>query len=306
MAGKGFDQLEGEIWYDGAFVPWADAKLHVLSHALHYASAVFEGERAYEGRIFKLEEHTDRLFESARILDMEIPFSREEINEACKAALERNNLKDAYIRPIAWRGSEQMGVTARGAKIHVAIATWQWPSYFDPELKEKGIRLNISEWRRPDPRTAPAKAKAAGLYMICTLSKHAAERKGYTDALMLDWRGRVAEATGANIFFVDGEGKIHTPTPDCFLDGITRRTVIELAKARQIPVIERAIMPDELGDFEQCFLTGTAAEVTPVGEISGELEGEEKDFRFQVGDITRTLMEDYERLVRGGTAGEAE
>ncbi len=300
MAGKGFDQLEGEIWYDGEFVPWADAKLHVLSHALHYASAVFEGLRAYEGRIFKLEEHTDRLFESARILDMKIPFTPEEINEACKAALERNKLKDAYIRPIAWRGSEQMGVTARGARIHVAIATWQWPSYFDPELKEKGIRLNISQWRRPDPRTAPAKAKAAGLYMICTLSKHAAERKGYTDALMLDWRGRVAEATGANIFFVDAEGKIHTPTPDCFLDGITRRTVIELAKARQIPVIERAIMPEEMGDFEQCFLTGTAAEVTPVGEISGELEGEAKDFRFKVGDITRTLMEDYEKLVRGG------
>ena len=300
MAGKGFDQLEGEIWYDGKFVPWTDAKLHVLSHALHYASSVFEGLRAYEGRIFKLEEHTDRLFESARILDMEIPFTPEEINEACKAALERNDLQDAYIRPIAWRGSEQMGVTARGAQIHVAIATWQWPSYFDPELREKGIRLNISEWRRPDPRTAPAKAKAAGLYMICTLSKHAAERKGYTDALMLDWRGQVAEATGANIFFVDREGGIHTPTPDCFLDGITRRTVIELARARQIPVIERAILPDELGDFEQCFLTGTAAEVTPVGEISGEIDGVAKDFRFQVGDITRALMEDYEKLVRGG------
>jgi len=299
MAGKGFDQLEGEIWYDGEFVPWADAKLHVLSHALHYASSVFEGLRAYEGRIFKLEEHTERLFESARILDMEIPFTPEEINDACREALARNELKDAYIRPVAWRGSEQMGVTARGAKIHVAIATWQWPSYFDPELKEKGIRLNISEWRRPDPRTAPSRAKAAGLYMICTLSKHAAERKGYTDALMLDWRGQVAEATGANIFFVDREGKIHTPIPDCFLDGITRRTVIELAKARQIPVIERVIMPDEMAEFEQCFLTGTAAEVTPVGEISGELEGEEKDFRFTVGDITRALMEDYEKLVRG-------
>ena len=300
MAGKGFDQLEGEIWYDGEFVPWSEAKLHVLSHALHYASAVFEGERAYGGHIFKLEEHTDRLFESARILDMEIPFAPEEINEACKAALERNKLEDAYIRPIAWRGSEQMGVTAQGAKIHVAIATWQWPSYFDPALKEKGIRLNIAEWRRPDPRTAPSKAKAAGLYMICTLSKHAAERKGYTDALMLDWRGQVAESTGANIFFIDRDGKIHTPTPDCFLDGITRRTVIELAKARQIPVIERAIMPEDLADFEQCFLTGTAAEVTPVGEISGELDGEAKDFRFKVGDITRALMEDYEKLVRGG------
>ncbi len=299
MAGKGFDQLEGEIWYDGTFVPWADAKLHVLSHALHYASAVFEGLRAYEGRIFKLEEHTARLFESARILDMEIPWTEEEINEACKAALEHNGLRDAYVRPIAWRGSEQMGVTARGAKIHVAIATWQWPSYFDPELRQKGIRLQLAQWRRPDPRTAPSKAKAAGLYMICTLSKHAAERAGYTDALMLDWRGQVAEATGANVFFVNDKGEIHTPIPDCFLDGITRRTVIDLAKERQIPVIERVIMPEEMADFEQCFLTGTAAEVTPVGEISGEIDGAEKHFDFRVGDITRALMEDYEKLVRG-------
>ena len=290
MADKPYDQFEGEIWLDGAFVPWQDAKLHVLSHALHYASSVFEGERAYGGRIFKLEEHTDRLFESARILDMKIPFTPEEINAACIEALERNNLKDAYIRPIAWRGSEMMGVSAQKTTIHVAIAVWQWPSYFDPEKRLQGIRLDISEWRRPDPKTAPSKAKAAGLYMICTLSRHAAEAKGFDDALMLDWRGRVAEATGANVFFVNDKGEIHTPVPDCFLDGITRRTVIDLAKKRQIPVIERPIMPEEMADFEQCFLTGTAAEVTPVSQIG--------DYTFKVGDITKTLMEDYMETVQ--------
>ncbi|HHN68215.1 MAG TPA: branched-chain amino acid aminotransferase [Thermopetrobacter sp.] len=293
MAGQSYDQLNGEIWYDGAFVPWRDAQLHVLTHALHYASAVFEGVRAYEGRIFKLEEHTARLFESARILDIAIPYTEEEINAATVAALQRNGLKDAYIRPIAWRGSEMMGVSAQDNTIHVAIAVWEWPSYFDPEQRLKGIRLDMAEWRRPDPRTAPAKAKAAGLYMICTLSKHAAEKKGYADALMLDWRGQVAEATGANVFFVKN-GEIHTPAPDCFLDGITRRSVIELARARQIPVVERAIMPDEMEGFEQCFLTGTAAEVTPVAEIG--------PYRFEVGEITRTLMEDYDRLVRDQNA----
>ncbi len=300
MAHQSYDQREGEIWYDGAFIPWVDAKLHVLSHALHYASAVFEGLRAYEGRIFKLAEHTDRLFESARILDIEIPHTPEEINAACQEALVRNNLQDAYIRPIVWRGSEQMGVRARGAKVHVAIAAWDWGPYFDPESKQKGLRLYISKWRRPHPDTAPYKAKAAGLYMICTLSKHAAEDEGYKDALMLDWRGRVAEATGANIFFVDKEGQIHTPLPDCFLDGITRRTVIELAKARGIPVIERAIMPEEMGNFEQCFLTGTAAEVTPVSEIAGEIDGKKQQFRFTIGEITRGLMADYDKLVRNG------
>ncbi len=289
MADKPFDQLDGEIWYNGAFVPWADAKLHVLSHGLHYASGVFEGERAYGGEIFKLEEHTERLFDSAKILDMEIPFTPEEINAACKEALARNGLTDAYVRPIAWRGSEAMGVAAQNNTINVAIAAWQWPSYFDPALKEKGIRLDISEWRRPDPRTIPAKAKAAGLYMICTLSKHAAERKGYHDALMFDWRGQVAEATGANVFFVK-EGVIHTPVPDCFLDGITRRTVMDLARRRGIEVIERAIMPDEMEGFEQCFLTGTAAEVTPVGEIG--------PYRFEVGEITRDLMDDYMKEVQ--------
>ncbi len=289
MADKPFDQLDGEIWYNGAFVPWGEAKLHVLSHGLHYASGVFEGERAYGGEIFKLEEHTGRLFDSAKILDMKIPFTPEEINAACKEALVRGGLTDAYVRPIAWRGSEAMGVAAQNNTINVAIAAWQWPSYFDPALKEKGIRLDISDWRRPDPRTIPAKAKAAGLYMICTLSKHAAERKGYQDALMFDWRGQVAEATGANVFFVK-EGVIHTPTPDCFLDGITRRTVMDLARRRGIEVIERAIMPGEMEGFEQCFLTGTAAEVTPVGEIG--------PYRFEVGEITRTLMDDYMKEVQ--------
>ena len=289
MAGTPFDQLDGEIWYNGEFVPWADAKLHVLTHGLHYASGVFEGERAYGGEIFKLEEHTDRLFKSAEILDMEIPYTPDEINEACKAALERNNLTDAYVRPIAWRGSEMMGVSAQKNRINVAIATWQWPSYFDPALKLKGIKLAISDWRRPDPRTAPTQAKAAGLYMICTLSKHKAEREGYQDALMLDWRGQVAEATGANVFFVK-DGEIHTPTPDCFLDGITRRTVMDLAKERQIKVNERVIMPEEMEGFEQCFLTGTAAEVTPVSQIG--------PYNFEVGEITRTLMNDYMAAVQ--------
>ncbi len=289
MADRSFDRFEGEIWYDGKFVPWEDAKLHVLSHGLHYASAVFEGERAYGGEIFKLEEHTDRLFFSAETLDMKIPFSHEEINEACREALKRNNLVDAYVRPIVWRGSEMMAVSAQKTTIHVAIAVWQWPSYFDPEIKLKGIRLDMSEWRRPDPRTIPAKAKAAGLYMICTLSKHAAERKGYQDALMLDWRGQIAEATGANVFFVK-EGKLHTPTPDCFLDGITRRTVMDLARKRGIEIVERAIMPEEMEGFEQCFLTGTAAEVTPVSEIG--------PYRFEVGEITKTLMNDYMEEVR--------
>ena len=284
MAHLPFDQLEGEIWYDGAFVPWADAKLHVLSHGLHYASAVFEGERAYGGEVFKLGEHTDRLHESARLLGFEIPYSAETINDATRELLKRGNLVDAYVRPIAWRGSEMMGVSAQHNTIHLAIAAWEWPSYFDPEQRLKGIRLDMAPYRRPDPATAPSRSKAAGLYMICTISKHEAERKGYADALMLDWRGHVAEATGANVFFTK-EGRIHTPTPDCFLDGITRRTVIDLARRRGIEVVERTILPEELSGFEACFLTGTAAEVTPVSEIA--------DFSFQVDDITRTLMTDY-------------
>ncbi|MCR9058173.1 MAG: branched-chain amino acid aminotransferase [Rhodobacteraceae bacterium] len=289
MAGTPFDQLSGDIWYDGEFVPWSDAKLHILSHGLHYGSSVFEGERAYGGRIFKSEEHTERLLESARTLGFEIPWTAEQINAAKEETLARMQLTDAYIRPVAWRGSEMMGISAQTNTIHLAIAAWEWPSYFKPEERLKGIRLDMAEYRRPDPKTAPFKAKAAGLYMICTVSKHAAEQKGYTDALMLDWRGRVAECTGANVFFIR-EGKIHTPTPDCFLDGITRRTVIDLAQERGIEVIERAIMPEEIPEFEQCFVTGTAAEVTPVSEIAGT--------KFEVGEIIETLMKDYDAAVR--------
>ncbi|MCF3931878.1 branched-chain amino acid aminotransferase [Acuticoccus sp. M5D2P5] len=284
-----FDQHEGEIWYDGAFVPWKDAKAHVLTHALHYASAVFEGERAYGGEIFECEAHTNRLFASAETLGFEIPYSKEVINEAKRETVKRMGLTDAYVRPIAWRGSEMMGVSAQHNTIHVAIASWAWPSYFDPSAREKGIRLTMADWRRPDPKTAPCHAKAAGLYMICTLSKHAAESKGYADALMLDYRGQVAEATGANVFF-QKDGKLHTPTPDCFLDGITRRTVIGIARSRGIEVVERAIMPDELATFEECFLTGTAAEVTPVGEIG--------PYNFTVGPITRALIDEYAVAVR--------
>jgi branched-chain amino acid aminotransferase len=279
-----FDQRDGVIWFNGAFVPWKEAKVHVLTHALHYASAVFEGERAYGGEIFKLTEHTERLFASADMLDMKIPYSVAEIDAACRETLKRQGHADAYVRPIAWRGSEMMGVAAQAAKINVAIAIWQWPAYFDPKALAKGIRLDIAKWKRPDPATAPAKAKAVGLYMICTLSKHEAERKGYADAMMLDWRGQVAECTGANIFFVRN-GEIHTPTPDCFLDGITRRTVMALARKRQIKVTERKIMPDELAGFESCFIVGTAAEVTPVGEIG--------PYNFTVSDLVKTLRADY-------------
>lgn len=288
MSGLPFDQLEGEIWYDGAYVPWADAKLHVLSHGLHYGSSVFEGERAYGGRIFKSEEHTTRLHASAREVGFEIPFTEAQINQAKEDLLKRMKLVDAYIRPVAWRGSEMMGISAQKNTIHLAIAAWEWPSYFDPAQKLKGLRLDMAQYRRPDPRTAPYKAKAAGLYMICTISKHEAERKGYADALMLDYRGQIAEATGANVFFIK-DGQIHTPKPDCFLDGITRRTVIDLARTRGIEVIERAIQPEEMEGFEQCFLTGTAAEVTPVSEIGS--------YSFEVGAITKTLMEDYAAAV---------
>ncbi|MEM8812359.1 MAG: branched-chain amino acid aminotransferase [Pseudomonadota bacterium] len=291
MAGQSFDRLNGEIWFDGAFVPWQEANVHVLTHGLHYASSVFEGERAYGGVIFKLDEHTQRLHDSARVLGFEIPYSVDEINRASEATLARMNLKDAYVRPVAWRGSEMMGVSAQANTIHLAIAAWEWPSYFDPEARLKGIRLQIADYCRPDPRTAPSKSKAAGLYMICTLSKHKAEADGYADALMLDWRGRVAEATGANVFFVK-DGVLHTPTPDCFLDGITRRTVIDLARRRGIEIVERTIMPEEMADFEQCFLTGTAVEVTPVSEIG--------PYRFTVGEITQALMNDYSAAVQPG------
>ncbi len=297
MASVPFDQLEGFIWMNGEFVKWADAKIHVLTHGLHYASAVFEGERAYGGEIFKLAEHTDRLLESGRILGFKIPYSAAEINDACRELLKKQGFRDAYVRPIAWRGSEQMGVSAQNSRINCAIAIWQWPSYFDPAQKLKGIRLDVADYRRPDPRTIPSKAKAAGLYMICTISKHAAEAKGYADAMMLDWRGQVAEATGANIFFVK-DGKIHTPKPDCFLDGITRRTVIGLARDLGVEVEERAIMPEELEGFEQCFLTGTAAEVTPVSEIG--------PYRFEVGDIAKSLMQAYSAAVQPKQAIAAE
>ena len=284
MSAVPFDQLDGEIWFNGEFVAWKDAKIHVLTHGLHYASAVFEGERAYGGEVFKLREHTERLIESGRILGFTIPYSADEIDAATDELLSRQGLTDAYVRPIAWRGSEMMGVSAQANRINVAIAIWQWPSYFDPAAKMKGIRLDLAQYRRPDPMTAPSRSKAAGLYMICTISKHAAEAKGYADALMLDWRGQVAEATGANVFFVK-DGVIHTPKADCFLDGITRRTVIALAKRRGIEVVERAIMPEELSSFSECFLTGTAAEVTPVSEIA--------DWRFTPGEISKRLVEDY-------------
>jgi branched-chain amino acid aminotransferase len=284
-----FDQRDGWIWYDGKLVPWKDAQLHVLSHGLHYASSVFEGERAYGGVIFKSREHSERLKRSAEILDFEIPYTAEEIDAAKYLELERNGQTDAYVRPIAWRGSEMMGVAAQHNKIHLAIATWEWPSYFDPAEKMKGIRIDIADYRRPDPATAPSTAKAAGLYMICTISKHRAERRGYADALMLDWQGRVAECTGANIFFIR-DGVIHTPLADCFLDGITRRTVVELARSRGFEVAERRILPDELPTFNECFITGTAAEVTPVSEIGPH--------RYQPGNMTKVLMEDYEAAVQ--------
>ena len=283
-----FDDRDGSLWYDGKLVPWREAKTHVLTHGLHYASSVFEGERLYSGRIYKLKEHTERLFESARILGMTIPYTEDEINAACYEAANAQGITNGYVRPVVFRGSEMMAVAAQHTKIHVAIAVWQWPSYFDPATKLKGIRLTISDWRRPAPDTAPTKAKAAGLYMICTLSKHMAEQQGYADAMMFDYRGYVAEATGANMFFVK-DGALHTPTPDCFLDGITRRSVMALARARQIPVHERHIERHELEKFEECFLTGTAAEVTPVSEIG--------PYKFKPGRITETLMNDYEEDV---------
>jgi branched-chain amino acid aminotransferase len=283
-----FDQRDGYIWYNGDMVAWADAQVHVLTHGLHYGSCVFEGERAYGGSIFKLTEHTERLVFSARELGFELPYSVEEIDRACEETLKANNLVDGYLRPVAWRGSEMMGVSAQNNRINVAIAAWEWPSYFNPEERLKGIRLDMAKYRRPAPETAPCFAKAAGLYMICTLSKHEAEGKGYADALMLDWRGHVAEATGANVFFVQ-DGVLHTPTPDCFLDGITRRTVMQLARDRGLEIIERTILPEEMPGFSECFITGTAAEVTPVSEIG--------PYRFTPGEISAALMQDYSTLV---------
>lgn len=289
MAMLPFDDRPGVIWMNGQLVPWADAKLHVLSHGLHYASCVFEGERAYGGVIFKGTEHHERLHRSAELLGFEIPYSVTDIDAAADAVVRTNGFVDAYVRPVAWRGSEMMGVSAQATRINVAIAAWEWPSYFSPELREKGIRLAMAPWRRPAPETAPTASKAAGLYMICTLSKHAAEKEGYQDALMLDYRGLVAEATGANIFLVQ-DGKIHTPKPDCFLDGITRRTVIALAQKNGLQVVERHIEPSEFAKTSEVFLTGTAAEVTPVGEIG--------EWRFTPGQITRLLMDAYAAEVR--------
>nr|WP_320141313.1 branched-chain amino acid aminotransferase [uncultured Cohaesibacter sp.] len=284
MADLAFDQREGRIWYNGEYVDWKDAKVHVLTHGLHYGSTVFEGVRAYGGEIFKLKEHTERLIASAKALGFDLPYSCEALMDVQKDVLIQNNLTDGYLRPVAWRGAESMGIGAHDCKIHVAVAAWNWPSYFSAEERMKGLHLMIADWRRPDPRTIPCKAKAAGLYMICTLSKHAANDKGFTDAMMLDHEGYVAEATGANIFFVK-DGAIHTPRPDSFLDGITRQTVIELAKRRGLEVQERKILPEEMADMEECFLTGTAAEVTPVTSIS--------QYKFTPGAITERLMHDY-------------
>ena len=288
--GPNFDDRDGWIWFDGKLVPWREANVHVLTHALHYASSVFEGQRAYNGTIFKLDEHSQRLRNSAELLGFTLPWSVEQIGAACNEVLASNGLTDAYVRPVAWRGSEQMGVSAQRTKPHLAIAAWEWGKYFDPSLAARGIKLDIAEWRRPAPYTAPTSAKAAGLYMICTLSKHRAEDRGFHDALMFDWRGQVAETTGANVFFIR-DGAIHTPTPDCFLDGITRRTVIDLARNRGVEVIERAIWPEELESFEQMFLTGSAAEVTFVGSAG--------PWNFEVGDLSRQLALDYEDLVNG-------
>jgi branched-chain amino acid aminotransferase len=284
-----FDKRDGFIWMNGEIVDWKDAKIHVLTHGLHYGSCVFEGERAYGGEIFKTREHSVRFKKSAELMDFEIPYSVEEIDAAKAKVVELNGGGDQYVRPVAWRGSEMMAVSAQHNKIHVAIATWAWPSMFDPETKMKGIKLDIAEYRRPDPMCAPVHAKAAGLYMICTISKHKAEKKGYADAMMLDWQGRVAECTGANIFFTR-DGSIHTPIADCFLNGITRQTVIELAKKQGLEVIERRIMPDELKSFNECFIVGSAAEVTPVAEIG--------PYNFKPGNISRTMMDAYTNAVR--------
>ena len=288
MSIQPFNDRDGFIWLNGALKSWRASNFHVLTHALHYGSSVFEGERVYNGKVFKLEDHTDRLFYSAKVLDIEIPFTKNEINKATYEAISANSIIDGYVRPIVWRGSDMMGVSGKGTKANVAIAVWPWPSYFSPEAKMNGIKLDISEWKRPSPETSPVFAKAAGLYMICTLSHHAAQKKGLDDSLLLDWRGRIAEATGANIFFII-KGDIHTPVPDCFLDGITRRTVIQLAKSFDYKVIERVIMPEEMEKADECFLTGTAAEVTPVGMIG--------PYKFTPGKITKQLIRAYDMEV---------
>jgi len=285
-----YDKRDGKIWYNSELVNWSDVKLHVLSHGLHYASCVFEGERIYDGEIFKLEEHTSRFFHSAKRMGFEIPYSEDQIIKASKNIISVQKIENGYVRPVAWRGSEMMAISAQQTKIHVAIAAWEWGSYFDPKLKIEGIKLNISKWKRPAPDTIPWDTKASGLYMICTLSKHEAERDGYTDSLMLDHEGNVAEATGANIFFKDKEEVLHTPVPDSFLDGITRRTVIDIAKSKNIKVVERKISPEELKNFSGCFLTGTAAEVTPVSKIA--------NYSFKVCNTIIGLSDSYQLIVR--------
>ena len=286
-----FDDRDGLIWLNGELVAWRDAKTHTLSHGLHYASLVFEGERAYGGIIFAGAEHTKRLRTSCQMLDFDIPMSNEEVDAAKRAVLAANKINDGYVRAFCWRGSEMMAISAQQTKTHVAIAAWEWPSYFDPETKMRGITLDIAKWKRPSPESAPVHAKAAGLYMICTLSKHEAEKKGFQDALMLDYRGYVAEATGANVFFIDEGGTLHTPIPDCFLNGITRQTVIRLAESLQMKVVERHLKPEELDAMKECFLTGTAAEVTPVARIG--------DYSFTPSDACRQLVTAYDDLVNG-------
>ena len=282
-----YDDRPGDIWMNGEMVPWKNAQVHVLSHAMHYASAVFEGIRAYDGRIFKLNEHNQRLAAGAESMDMKMPYSVAEIDAACQQVLESQGFKDAYLRPIIWRGSEMMGVSAQTTRINAAVAVWEWPDYFADRMS--GIRMKWAKWRRPDPATIPCQTKAAGLYMICTLSKHDAEAEGFADALMLDYRGYIAEATGANIFMLLADGKLHTPEPDCFLDGITKRTVMKLAEARGLEIVERHIKPEELADASEVFLTGTAVEVTPVSEIG--------EYKFTPGETTKLLMQDYDALV---------
>ena len=289
-----YDKRDGKIWYNGDLVEWQDAKLHVISHGLHYASLVFEGVRVYDGEIFKLQEHTERLFYSAKRMGIEVPFSQKEINDACKNIVNIQKVQNGYVRPLIWRGSEMMAISAQKNKIHVAVATWEWGSYFDPKLKLNGIKLNISSWRRPAPNTIPWDTKAAGLYMICTLSKHEAEAKGFTDSLMLDHEGNIAEATGANVFFKSHNEELHTPIPDSFLDGITRREVIKIAKSKGIKIIERKIKPEEMKEFVGCFLTGTAAEVTPVSQI--------EEYKFKVCNLIHDLNDAYQKLVRKDTA----
>ena len=289
-----FDNRSGKIWFNGEKVAWTNAKVHVLNHGLHYASCVFEGERVYDGEIFKLEEHTERLFYSASRMGIKMPYSKKEINNACKEIVLVQKVKNGYVRPLAWRGSEMMAISAQKNKIHVVIAAWEWGSYFDPALKLMGIKLNISSWRRPNPNSVPWDTKAAGLYMICTLSKHEAESKGFTDSLMLDHEDNIAESTGSNIFFKDENNEIHTPVPDSFLNGITRRCVIGIAKSKGIKIIERKIKPEEMLNFSRCFLTGTAAEITPISQID--------KYKFKVCDVIKDLSKSYQALVRKKTA----